>query len=595
MQITGRTLRLHLVAYSTLSLLLTLGLVVVVAWFPLNHRISSGISTSLRQEVELRARLVDETIKRASDIAWQISSRTAARVTTARYERGLLGREEARVSLESSLRDAVEFSVDARGLLRVDLQDQIIARIGPASLDTLKDAKADYPLLEQPPVRFANRGRQGLSHIFFVGNEPHVLLFTPVFAPDQREVAHDLLLYRLSSLPATLISPLIKGEQVVGMLLGRVTDDRPVELLLQSGHPSASLHDPAAWQSLAPILGPASQVESLGKVLVGASPVKCCAWWLALAAPHQRLHRESRGWLISILATVLGLGLVGLLGSLVLMRPLRDKILVAQDDLRKQVLEMEKVKARLEIQTEKLMERNEDLRHFAYASAHDLKSPLISIGGHAQMLLDRLGPELPPERRQSLEFILGGSKRMFQHVNDMLDYSRAAEIEPKHARLSLERLCQDILASLDGRIRESHATVLLHHLPDLTSDRRLLRMVLQNLIDNALCYRQPDQPPRIEVSAEDAPQEIVIRVKDNGLGIAPDQQPQVFETFYRLHDDAKIPGTGLGLAICLRAVRRLDGTIELDSEPGRGSCFTVRLPHPDPGASATSADEAGLA
>lgn len=595
MQITGRTLRLHLVAYSTLSLLLTLGLVVVVAWFPLNHRISSGISTSLRQEVELRARLVDETLMRASDVAWQISSRTAARITTAEYERGLLSTEEARLSLESRLRDAIDFSVDTRGLLRVDLQGRIIARIGPASLDTLLAVRTGYPFLAQPPVRFANRGRQSLSRVFLVGSEPHVLMLTPVFAPDQREVAHDLLLYRLGSLSATLSSPIIKGTEIVGLLLGRAEEDQPVELLLQSGHAAPGLHDAAAWQGLAPLMGPAGQVESLGELLVGASPIKCCAWWLALAAPHQRLHRESRGWLISILATVLGLGLVGLLGSLVLMRPLRDKILVAQDDLRKQVMEMEKVKARLEIQTEKLMERNEDLRHFAYASAHDLKSPLISIGGHAQMLLDRLGPELPPERRQSLEFILAGSKRMFQHVNDMLDYSRAAEIEPKRVRLSLERLCQDILASLDGRIRESHATVVLQQLPELISDRRLLRMVLQNLIDNALCYRQPNQPPRIEVSAEDAPREIVIRVKDNGLGIAPDQQPQVFETFYRLHDDSKIPGTGLGLAICLRAVRRLDGTIELDSEPGRGSCFTVRLPHADAGAPATGADEAGLA
>jgi signal transduction histidine kinase len=314
--------------------------------------------------------------------------------------------------------------------------------------------------------------------------------------------------------------------------------------------------------------------------LVCSTPIRSCPWWLAVAAERSALLHESRSWLFNILGTVLGLGLVGLLGSLVLMRPLRDKILVAQEDLRRQVDEMERTRLRLETQSSLLLERNEDLRHFAYASAHDLKSPLITIGGHAQMLLDRLGPELDPERRKSLQYILAGSKRMFQHVNDMLDYSRAAEIEPRWTALSLERLCQDVISSLDGRIRESQAVVTLHELPVLQSDRSLLRMILQNLLDNALCYRQPDRVPEVRIEAICSADEAVIRVKDNGLGISPDDQPQVFGTFYRLHDDTKIPGSGLGLAICQRAVRRLNGAIELESEPGRGSCFTIRLPQP---------------
>jgi len=331
-----------------------------------------------------------------------------------------------------------------------------------------------------------------------------------------------------------------------------------------------------------------------GGLLLGAVPITSANWWLVVGAQRWHLMGEARSWLATILFSVLGLGVLGLLGSLLLMRPLRDKILVAQDDLRRQVAELERTRAKLGAQSDMLSSRNEDLRHFAYASAHDLKSPLISIGGHAQMLLDWLGPQLPPERRQSLEFILAGTKRMFQHVNDMLDYSRAAELEPRLMRLSLDRLCQEILLSLDARIRESRAQISIREVPEIFSDRRLLRMILHNLVDNALCYRQPDRTPEIEISADLAPHEVVIQVRDNGLGIAPDHQPQVFETFYRLHDDANIPGTGLGLAICLRAVQRLEGSIELESEPGMGSCFTVRLPQPPPEEQAEDGDEPAI-
>jgi signal transduction histidine kinase len=569
MQITGRALRLHLVAYSALSLMLTLGLVVVVAWFPLRHRALDGAAQTLRQTVELRARLVDESLRRAADIGWQVA-----------------GRREG-------LEEALEASVQARGLLRVDQQGRTLAEAGAAMLDTLGRRQARYPLLDAPPLRHVNRGRQGLSSLLRIGAETHALVFTPVFSPDRREVAQDLLLCRLDGLDGVLELTLGGGLRAAVLVLGRSDEYRPPETLLRAGPPtSAELEDHGG---LAPLLTASSQVESRGTLLVAAAPLQSCRWWLVLAAPSAGLLRESRGWFLTVLLAVLGLGLIGLLGSLALMRPLRDKILVAQDDLRRQVAGMEQIRAQLEQQTERLLERNEDLRHFAYASAHDLKSPLISMGGHAQMLLDRLGPELPPERRQSLEYILAASKRMFQHVNDMIDYSRAAEIEPRPARLSLERLCQEILASLEGRIREGGATVKAQPMPEVVSDRRLLRMILQNLIDNALCYRQPDRPAEILLSAAIDGQEVVIRVQDNGLGIAPDQQPQVFETFYRLHDEAKIPGTGLGLAICLRAVKRLGGSIELESEPGRGSCFTVRLPQSSATVPPPEADEAGLA
>jgi signal transduction histidine kinase len=580
MQITGRSLRHHLLAYSALTLLLTLGLVTIVAWFPLTRRVTASAENALRHDSEMRARIVDESLQRLSELGWQISSRTAARITTTEYERGLISRQEAAALLTPRLRDAVEFSNEVRGLIRLDTHGKPLVQLGIGIPDSSQTLLVRTNLDGATPYPSQRRGPQGLTGTFLVNGSPHIALHTPVFSPDQRQVATDILIYDLGSLRKALSIPFSREHEVTCQLVARSQTDLPLErIILAATDPSASTAA-AVFGKLPGQLDSESRLFPVDGQLVCSTPIRSCPWWLAVAAERSALLHESRSWLFNILGTVLGLGLVGLLGSLVLMRPLRDKILVAQEDLRRQVDEMERTRLRLETQSSLLLERNEDLRHFAYASAHDLKSPLITIGGHAQMLLDRLGPELDPERRKSLQYILAGSKRMFQHVNDMLDYSRAAEIEPRWTALSLERLCQDVISSLDGRIRESQAVVTLHELPVLQSDRSLLRMILQNLLDNALCYRQPDRVPEVRIEAICSADEAVIRVKDNGLGISPDDQPQVFGTFYRLHDDTKIPGSGLGLAICQRAVRRLNGAIELESEPGRGSCFTIRLPQP---------------
>ena len=114
-------------------------------------------------------------------------------------------------------------------------------------------------------------------------------------------------------------------------------------------------------------------------------------------------------------------------------------------------------------------------------------------------------------------------------------------------------------------------------LPVVVGDRSLLGQVFTNLIENGLTYHRPGEPPRVELECRVEGGEVVVCVRDEGIGIDPSHRDRVFAIFQRLHSDEEYPGTGVGLAIVKKAVRLLGGTIRVESEPGKGSVFCVRL------------------
>ena len=135
-----------------------------------------------------------------------------------------------------------------------------------------------------------------------------------------------------------------------------------------------------------------------------------------------------------------------------------------------------------------------------------------------------------------------------------------------------------IIASLKHQIDDTATTVILpENLPQLVNDRLALEQVFSNLLDNALKYLQPGRPGRIEIGVENAPHAVVIAVQDNGRGIAENDLERVFELFRRAGAQDR-PGEGIGLAHVRALVRRLGGTIRLESEPDCGSTFTIALP-----------------
>ncbi len=165
-------------------------------------------------------------------------------------------------------------------------------------------------------------------------------------------------------------------------------------------------------------------------------------------------------------------------------------------------------------------------------------------------------------------------------INDLLSYSRVSRDEQEPlTELDFQEVVADALANLQSSIRESGAEVSFGEMPVVVGDRVQLVQVLQNLIGNAILYRDA-APPRIHVEARRDDDFWKFTVQDNGLGVAPEHHQQIFEIFKRLHARDKYPGTGIGLAVCKKIVERHGGQIGVDSQLGAGSVFRFTIPAP---------------
>jgi signal transduction histidine kinase len=143
-------------------------------------------------------------------------------------------------------------------------------------------------------------------------------------------------------------------------------------------------------------------------------------------------------------------------------------------------------------------------------------------------------------------------------------------------------LLDTILIQLAKPIREAEVQVQIPRpLPAVQGDATLLSQIFLNLLDNAIKYRHPGQESHVTIGWEAAGDWITLSVQDDGIGISPEYHDKIFAMFQRLHPEQDIPGTGIGLALVKKAVEMMNGEIGLESEPGVGSAFWVRLPCPN--------------
>ncbi|MEZ5363032.1 MAG: ATP-binding protein [Bryobacterales bacterium] len=228
---------------------------------------------------------------------------------------------------------------------------------------------------------------------------------------------------------------------------------------------------------------------------------------------------------------------------------------------------------------EALERSNRDLQQFAYVASHDLQTPLRAIAGFAQFLQIDYGGRLDAQAEDYIRRIIRGATRLQELIQDLLEFSRVESRECSIGPVDMNEVFERSLDALHAAIQESGAQVTKDPLPMVTGNPFHLGSLLENLIDNAIKYRT-EAAPRIHVSYVQEDDVWRFRVKDNGIGIAPEYGDRIFEVFQRLHAASDYPGTGIGLSLCRRIVTRYGGKIWVEGDVGRGSSFLFTLPKP---------------
>ena len=314
-----------------------------------------------------------------------------------------------------------------------------------------------------------------------------------------------------------------------------------------------------------------------------------------ILAERARAARVFQNWVLAVNAagTLLIIGLAIL--STFLVRRTNKALTAAQDELR---AANEGLEERIAERTADLQEANEEIQRFAYIVSHDLRSPLVNIMGFTSELeslrndlfarfeairtgaaeaSDRTDEELGADFEEALGFIKSSIGKMDRLIAAVLKLSREGRREFRREAIDMNKLFGTISDGLAHQVQTAGATIEIGAVPPVISDRLALEQVFSNLLDNAVKYLRRNEPGRVEVAAEESRTKVTITVSDNGRGIDQRDKERVFELFRRAGPQ-DCPGEGIGLAHVRTLVRKIGGSITLDSTPGQGSVFTITLP-----------------
>ncbi len=247
--------------------------------------------------------------------------------------------------------------------------------------------------------------------------------------------------------------------------------------------------------------------------------------------------------------------------------------------VRKQIeLQVQKLNRDLERRAVELEIANRELESFSYSVSHDLRTPLASIDGFANLLLKDCGAQLPPDGRRYLELIRSNSTEMNQLIEGLLAFSRFIRQPLRKQTVDLDQLVRQALEDLRGQQQGRRVEFDIGPLPACEADPVLLKQVLINLLSNALKFTRRREVAHIEIKATQTDDgEILYAVRDNGVGFDPEQADHLFGVFQRLHSQEDYEGTGVGLAIVERIIKRHGGRVCAEGQVDHGATFYFTL------------------
>jgi signal transduction histidine kinase len=284
-------------------------------------------------------------------------------------------------------------------------------------------------------------------------------------------------------------------------------------------------------------------------------------------------------WVVGMGSMLVAVGLVAVLRQ-------RGEIMVAS--LRRNVREREKAQQSLteyrdhleelvEERTAALQVANRELEAFSYSVSHDLRSPLRSLDGFSQALVEDYGEVLEAEGQDYLKRIRTASQRMARLIDDMLLLSRLSRGDMNRGEIDVSALAQEVVTELRETYPERDVDVVIEPGLVANADQRLLRVLLQNLVGNAWKFTAKQEKATIHVAHSNGDVQAFM-VRDDGVGFDMAYADKLFGAFQRLHSAGEFEGTGIGLATVQRIVHRHGGRVWAESELGAGATFFFTLP-----------------
>jgi signal transduction histidine kinase len=255
----------------------------------------------------------------------------------------------------------------------------------------------------------------------------------------------------------------------------------------------------------------------------------------------------------------------------------------AEEALRRSHDELEiKVKERtseLRKTNDDLQSVNKELEAFAYSVSHDLRAPLRHIAGFTELLQKYSDPVLDDRSRDQIGMILNAANHMDRLVEDLLAFSRIGRAETHTTTIHLEQLVKEVVSEIAPDTQGRNIVWHIGSLPVCSGDPSMLRLVFANLVSNAVKFTRTREQAEIDIgSLKHGPDELVVFVKDNGVGFDMKHKDKLFGVFQRLHSQKAFEGTGIGLATVQRIIHRHGGRVWAEGSVNNGATFYVALP-----------------
>jgi len=245
-----------------------------------------------------------------------------------------------------------------------------------------------------------------------------------------------------------------------------------------------------------------------------------------------------------------------------------------QREIRKRIQAEEEIKD----YAAKLENANKELETFAYSVSHDLRTPLRAIDGFSRILIEDFTEKLDDEGRRVLNVIRNNTGRMGQLIDDILSFSRLGRKEMSLLEIDMGKLARSVFDELKPTVNDRNVELIIDTLPPSQGDRAMIRVVIVNLINNAIKFTRPREIARIEIGGSAEDHENIYFIKDNGVGFDMNYQNKLFGVFQRLHSQDEFEGTGIGLALVKQVITRHGGHVWADGKVDEGAVIHFTLP-----------------